>query len=114
MPPSDDLRAELQRRESNTEKGLAIFRASPRGWISWTVFADAVGERAYRTRISNAKKHLKLEGGTIESRTFKDGLRIVTEYRFLDYQPLGRPADVPAPTSWPVFDAPSQEPWSLK
>ncbi len=87
------MKAEIERRQSNTDKVLRMFRADPQQWISWSDFAYLVGERAYRTRISNAKKVIEKEGGTVESRTFKEGPRIITEYRYLPYVPLGRPAD---------------------
>lgn len=92
-----DLRPELARRQSHTEQVLAVFRASPRVWISWTVFSDLVGERAYRTRISNAKAIVKKDGGDIVSRTYQEGRRINTEYRYLPTVPLGRDASRPTP-----------------
>lgn len=104
---------EIQRRQSHTAKVIQVFRDCPRHWIIWTRFRDLVGERAYRTRISNAKEVFEAEGGTVESRTYPCGAEIVTEYRYLDHQPLGRSADVPSPDAWPAFDAPIQEPWRL-
>lgn len=83
---------EAVRRQSNTAKVLEVFRASPRQWINWTVFADLVGERAYRTRISNAKKVIVKDGGTLESRTYTSGRRIVTEYRFIPQPSVDRAA----------------------
>lgn len=105
----DALVSELQRRQSNTEKVIAIFEDMPRAWLSWTLFADAVGERAYRTRISNAKKRLEQTGrGTIESRTFKEGPRIITEYRFIPA------ASEPSPDRWTSPGAPyGPEPFEL-
>ncbi len=87
------MKDELARRQSLTDKVIEVFRARPRQWIEWGDFAYLVGERAYRTRISNAKKLFVKEGGTVERRTFRNGHRIITEYRYLPYVPLGRPAD---------------------
>ena len=89
------MKAELERRQSNTDKVLEVFRSRPLQWIEWAVFADLVGERAYRTRVSNAKKIITAipngathAEGVIESRTYTCGPRIITEYRFLPYVPI--------------------------
>lgn len=92
-----DLRPELARRQSHTEQVLAVFKASPHVWIHWTVFSELVGERAYRTRISNAKEVVTAAGGTIESREDRDGRRIDTRYRYTPQTPLGRDASLPTP-----------------
>lgn len=108
MPPSDDLRAELQRRKKATSAVWALFQARPLVWLHWQRFA-ALSPCAWRTRISDARHKVKALGGGIEWN------RSVTRsaYRYLPYQPLGRPADVPIPDRWPVSEAPTQEPWRL-
>lgn len=110
---SNALTGEIARRQSNTAKVIELFRARPCRWIDWQAFASLVGDRAYRTRISNAKKVFVKEGGTVESRTYPKGFAIITEYRYLPMAPQGRDASVPAPDVWPAFDAPYSEPWRL-
>jgi len=60
-----------------------------------------------------------LYGGSIENRQQRPLSAyakpiVISEYRYLVHAPLGRSADVPVPDHWPAFDAPIQEPWSLK
>lgn len=104
------LRAELDRRQTNAEKVVAYFRARPKVWIDWQDFAQLVGVRAYRTRVSDARKVVEAEGGVIETRD-KRGITSIerdaagdptraylgftTQYRFLPYVPLARAADIP-------------------
>ncbi len=107
------MKAEIQRRQSNTAKVIEVFRLSPGVWILWTVFAAIAGDRGYRTRISNAKKVFTVEGGTLESRTVYVGLEIRTEYRYLPHDPLGRDASTPVADRWPVFGAPYEKPFTL-
>lgn len=92
------LKPEIERRQSNTAKVVELFRSKPNQWISWSDFAYLVGERAYRTRISNAKKLFEAEGGTVESLTRVVPPRILTEYRYWPVKPLGPSADVPHPS----------------
>jgi len=89
------LAPEMARRQSNTDKVLALFRSSPRRWIYWTEFSELVGERAYRTRISNAKSVIVKEGGVVQSISTKRGRQILTYYRYLPYVPLGPSAETP-------------------
>lgn len=108
---SSSFPQEQRRRASNTEKVLAVFRAHPMRWLHWKRFATNTvgGECAWRTRISDARKHVQLEGGVIEH----NGSVKRSAYRFLPHVPLGRSADVPKPDAWPAMDAPSREPWGL-
>ncbi len=111
-PEGVTLSLELARRQSKTAKVVAVFRDAPRQWLIWALFSDLVGERAYRTRISNAKKRFEQEGGTVESRTYTEGPRIITEYRYLPQKPLGRDAGVPVLRSW-TTDGPFTPPFQL-
>lgn len=84
------MRSEIQRRQSNTEKVLAYLLAHPREWVSTATLEQLGGRQAWRSRVSDARKIVERQhGGTIENRQqhAKDG--IVSEYRYLPYQPLG-------------------------
>lgn len=114
------MKSEIARRQSNAEKVLALFRARPTTWIDWQEFAELVGVRAYRTRVSDARKIVEAEGGTIETRD-KRGitglerdeehtpavlyLGFTTQYRFLPYVPIARAAEtrIAPPTALPLF-----------
>lgn len=120
MPPSDDLRAERQRRKNFTADVLALFESRPNEWIDASELAKVGGSLAWRTRVADARRIVAKDGGTIENRQQRlvacGGERrpVISKYRYLTNAPLGRPADVPIPDRWPVSEAPTQEPWTLK
>jgi len=98
------MRAEMERRKGNTTKVLELLRANPRVWIKAEHFMDLAGAMAWRTRISDARKVIEREGGKLENRQThvrrgdpdREVAFIVSEYRYLPYQPLGRSADQPS------------------
>src|SRR4051812_31556137 len=120
MPPSDDLRAEptvrqeLADRKAQRDRLAQVFIDNPR--VIWTQETMALmcgaDIGAVRTRLSelrkdaNWRRDLRAHSGSYIG---PDGVahRGKKQWQYV-------PADVQAPTSWPVFDAPSQEPWSLK
>jgi hypothetical protein len=116
---TESLSHEITRRQSNTEKVLAYFIAHAKEWIDWHVFAELVGVRAYRTRVSDARKIVEKAGGKIETRDKRgvtgvdrepDGMPVrlylgfTTQYRYLPYVPLARPADVQPPDQPALFE----------
>lgn len=109
-----DLSAELARRQTHTDKVLELLRAQPNTWLSWQAFAALVGVRAYRTRVSNARKVLEAEGDCVETRQVpaiaveRGADRLPsrmfvgpgdTQYRYLPQAPIGRDATVPDPAA---------------
>ena len=108
------LTAERERRMTNTDKLLRLFKANPGLWIDSRDLEPLGGRMAWRTRVADARKIVQGEGGVIENRFYRmKGGTIISEYRYLDHQPLGRSADVPVPDHWPAFDAPIQETFRL-
>ena len=51
------------------DRVAALFRANPGEWLHWTRFAQIGGAMAWRTRISDCRRHL---GMTIENRQERD------------------------------------------
>ncbi len=81
-------RAEADRRQSLEDRVLALFRSRPLRWIAWTELAEAGGACAWRTRISDARKVFRKEGGSVEWNK-----RVhASAYRYVPYVPLGRDA----------------------
>lgn len=88
------LAPELARRSTNTEKVLALLRAKPMTWLPWREIADVGGVCAWRTRISEARRLLKAEGGKIENRLLKKN-SARSAYRYVPYIPQGTSAETP-------------------
>ena len=116
---AESLTQEITRRQSNTEKVLALFRSRPLEWIDWTELAEVGGALAWRTRVSGARQIIRAEGGTLENRqrrnisVERDQDRqparmclgaIISEYRYKPFVPLGRSADVQPPDQQALFD----------
>lgn len=98
------LASELHRRESNTEKVLAVFLAHPSRWLHWRRFEAVGGSCAWRTRISDARKIVERGGGRIDHNHGTTR----SAYRYIPA------ASEPSPDRWPVFGAPAyEEPWKL-
>ena len=125
------MKAELTRRASLTDAVLALFKSRPSVWIDAHELAQVGGFAAWRTRVADARKIIRADGGIIENRQIRRsdmverdasgiparlwiGASVVSEYRYLAHTPLGRAADVPAPVLWPAPDAPYQERFELK
>jgi len=118
------LTAERERRQAKADDVMALFKSKPGVWIDWTELAKVGGGAAWRTRVSECRQIVKADRGQIENRQSRTvtqgphGLKVsgpvVSEYRYLPYEPLGRDASIPVPDHWPAFDAPIQEVWSLK
>ncbi len=97
------MKAEIARRQSNTEKVIVFFRAHEGVWIDATA-PEAFSRFAWRTRVSNAREIFCEEQGlcfpvprgsaldSIENRTFTLDGRIVSEYRYRS-NVMGRDAD---------------------
>lgn len=106
---ANSLRSELDRRRLVASTIWTLFQARPMVWLHWSRFSK-LAPCAWRTRISDARKEAEKIGGVIEwNRNQKR-----SAYRFLPYVPVARDASIPSPDQWPVFDAPTQETWSLK
>ncbi len=102
------LSAELVRRQKVASATWTLFQARSSRWLHWKRFAR-LAPCAWRSRISDARKEAKAQGGTIEWN------RSITRsaYRYLPYEPLGRDASIPAPDAWPITGAPYHEPFKL-
>lgn len=57
--------AEHVRRHADTARVLDLFRAHPGQWLHWRRFF-AIAPLAWRTRISDARKAVKDDGGVID------------------------------------------------
>lgn len=98
------MKIEHQRRQSNTEKVLAVFRASPSRWLHWRRLEKVGGACAWRTRISDARKILERGGGRIEH----NGSITRSAYRYIPA------ASEPSPDRWTRPGAPmGPEPFFL-
>jgi hypothetical protein len=60
------MKDEIERRESYTAHVLDYFRARPNTWIDVHTLAYIGGFAAWRTRVSDARKTVKEDGGDIE------------------------------------------------
>ncbi len=60
------LAPELARRQTNTDKVLALFRAKPMEWIDAHDIALVGGFMAWRTRVADARAIAENSGWTIE------------------------------------------------
>lgn len=104
-----DLHAERQRRQSLSQQLETLLKARPGEWIPMRELASVGGIGGWRTRLSEMGRR-RVDPLHIEH----NGLNGAAScHRYLPYAPLGRDASVPAADRWPVFDAPSQEPWNL-
>lgn len=104
---SDDLRESLAARRFFADRLEAYFKQHPRVWIGLPELMK-IGGPSWRSRIFNDlrnKRHMRV----VWNRS-----NLESAYMFTEHEPLGRDASIPVPDQWPVFDAPSQEPWSLK
>ncbi len=105
--PTDDLWQEHARRKRSCRKVLEFLRAHPREWIAAKEFMPLGGQMAWRTRLSDARRIIEAEGGTLENRQWRANAMdskpatrlflgpIVSEYRYLPNAPIGRDASVP-------------------
>lgn len=88
-------------RHTNALKVLAYFRQHPGEWVSTQTLEHLGGRHAWRTRVSQARKIVQAEGGQIKNRQSRvyrhppatDVWFMVSEYRFMPWTPVGRPAD---------------------
>lgn len=93
--------AEADRRKSLTDAVADLFRSKPAHWFTASEIAEVGGWQASRTRISDCRLKLgmhienKLERMTLDDGTFA----VLSSYRYLDHEPLGRDAS----TKLPVF-----------
>lgn len=91
-----DVPSEIARRAGHTKQIEAIFRARPMTWIDAHEFME-LASFAWRTRVSDVRKIFTAEGGVLENRLRRPDLIVVSEYRYLPYEPQGRDADAPRP-----------------
>lgn len=101
------MKQEIERRQSNTEKVLELFRANPMVWLDAGLFMKIAGSMAWRTRISDARKIIEAEGGLIENQqqriqTYNEATghltqveQVLSSYRYVPYIPLGPSAETP-------------------
>ena len=97
---AESLTSEITRRQSNTDRVLAVFRAHPGRWLHWRRFEKVGGACAWRSRIADARRILKAEGGIVEN---NDSIKR-SAYRYLPYVPAGRAADVQPPDQPALFE----------
>jgi hypothetical protein len=90
------MREEIERRATFTSAVLDYFMAHPLEWIDVHTLAHVAGFAAWRTRVSDARKVVKRDGGDIvwngESRN--------SCYRYHPQAPLGRDAGEQVPREW--------------
>ena len=104
------MKAEMERRQSGTQKLLELFHARPCQWISWCDLGELGGNLAWRTRVSDCRKIVTRAGGQIEwNKNIRD-----SRYRYLPHTPLGRDASEQVPRRWNETGAFQGEPFSLK
>lgn len=102
---------EATRRQSATQRVIAFFAARPGIWIDAIVIMEALpsARLAWRTRISDARKHFKKDGGDIENRQLRAGNvmerdaagqpvrlwlgSVRSEYRYVPQKAVGPSAD---------------------
>ncbi len=96
------MKDEFARRANKTADVLALFRRKPLTWIGVHELAHVGGFAAWRTRVSDARKVLEADGGSLVWNENRDE----SAYMFKPYVPLGRSADKPAADRWAVPDAP--------
>ena len=104
------MKAELDRRKTNTERLWEFFQQHPREWIEARDLEFA-GRQAWRTRLSELRRRRERDNlGTIENRVPRTngGRTVLSLYRFLPYRPEGRDSTQPTP-ALPLFD---DGPWS--
>ncbi len=83
---------EADRRATFKLAVLAYFKAHPMQWIDSAELERVGGRMAWRTRVSDARKIVKAEGGTIRNRLNRQSEKVISEYMYTPYQPLGREA----------------------
>ena len=93
--------AEYERRQNFKAAIEAHFRAHPCAWIPAADLMKIGGSLAWRTRVADARKTFKAEGGSLENRQQRVMGSVMSEYRFVPYQPLGRDASTKMPTYQP-------------
>ncbi len=84
------LAPELARRQSNRNRLITLFRSRPLEWISWVMLGEFAGNLAWRTRVSDARKALRVSGRVEWNRSTTD-----SRYRYVPYIPLGPSAETP-------------------
>jgi hypothetical protein len=87
-----NIAGEIERRNAATVKILAVLTEHPGRWIHWRRFAQ-FSACAWRTRLSDARKQLRL-GPTPGVVQWNKRIHR-SAYRYLPYQPLGREASEP-------------------
>lgn len=100
---------EMDRRAGHASKVVAHFRAHRGIWIDSLELERIGGRHAWRTRVSDARAVFCRELGwpfpvkdgpdPIQNRLRTVGDRMVSEYRYLEYVPLGRDAAEPIPAA---------------
>ncbi len=80
--------AEAVRRGSLASRVERLFRARPGQWIDVEELMRVGGRLAWRTRVSDARRRLQLEGGVVEW----NGDGVASAYRYVPYTPLARDA----------------------
>lgn len=103
MPPSDDLRAELQVRKAQRDTLAAWFLRHPHEVVTAEQLIGVVGPN-YRSRISECETQLKMNIPNVplyrewvnkRGKTCRQ--RLIGGYKFIP----------PVPTRWPVSEAPT-------
>jgi hypothetical protein len=92
------MKDELERRHTNTDLVVLLFRAYPGKWISTQELERVGGRQAWRSRTSDARKIFRKTGGNIENRQTRTKHGVISEYRYVPHEPIGPSADVPRET----------------
>ncbi len=88
----EPITPELERRSSFTSIVLAYFKAHPGRWIDATELERIGGRYAWRSRVADARKVVKKEGGAIANRIQRLTDRVISEYMYTPHEPLERDA----------------------
>ena len=94
--------AEYERRHARLQVLAEFFRKRSGQWVDSIELELIAGRCAWRSRVSECRTKL---GMTVENRQTrikkKDGFAVLSEYRFLPHEPLGRDASTQMPTYQP-------------
>jgi hypothetical protein len=84
-----EVAQEQERRKGGMEQIAAWFKAHPLQWIETVDLEKLGGRNAWRTRVSECRTKLHMN---IENRQDKTTGRVISLYRYVPWEPLGRDA----------------------
>ncbi len=86
---------EAERRINYRERVEAYFRQHPNEWVPASTLFIVGGRCAWRTRVADARRIFEGEGAVLQNRQQRVDGAILSEYRYLQHQPLARDAAMP-------------------